>query len=178
MVRRGSRVQEGGNGMSTTHAARRENPLARLSRLARPRREVPALHPAPVAEVHHEPRSLAAPETLAAIVAQAEAESRAASAPLAETEPWGAWDRPDGLLMDERDEYVPPQRPYVPEPAPYTPDLCADLADLPAFREALGMRTRCHAGECLCGHPLPGDQWGERMVRAGIHLLTSKETAA
>ena len=50
-------------------------------------------------------------------------------------------------------------------------DLCADLADLPVFREALGQRTRCRAGECLCGHLVTGDTWGERMVRVGIHLL-------
>jgi hypothetical protein len=58
-----------------------------------------------------EPHGIAAPETLAGIVAQAEAEARAASIPpdepqepwdaftarlAAKTAPWGAWDRPDG----------------------------------------------------------------------------------
>ena len=98
-------------------------------------------------------------------------------ASLAETEAWGPWDKPADLYMDVRDEYVPPARPYLPE-IEHTPDLCADLADLPAFREALGRRTRCHAGECLCGHPVSGDTWGERMVRAGIHLLASEGDAA
>ena len=64
-------------------------------------------------------------------------------------------------------------RPFIPEPEPYTPDLCADLADLPLFRETIGRRTRCHAGECLCGHEVTGETWAERMVRAGIHLFNS-----
>ena len=54
---------------------------------------------------------------------------------------------------------------------PPAADLCADLAGLAIFREALSQRTRDHAGECLCGHPVSGGTWGERMVRVGIHLL-------
>ena len=54
---------------------------------------------------------------------------------------------------------------------PPAADLCADLAGLAIFREALSQRTRDHAGESLCGHPVSGGTWGERMVRVGIHLL-------
>ena len=114
----------------------------------------------------------------------------------AETAPWAPLDRPDGDVPHSEpeapleyeyqswygwgltlpDNRAPMAREYVPEP--YTPDLCADLADLAIFREALSLRTRCHAGECLCGHPVTGETWGERMVRAGIHLLTGNEAAA
>lgn len=74
------------------------------------------------------------------------------------------------------DQRAAHDRPYVPaRPRPAAdlpaPGLAADLADLPAFREALAMRTRCHAGQCLCGHPVTGTTWGERMVAAGTHLL-------
>jgi len=180
-----------------THAVRRENRLTRLTALFRPDGtrtvnvgmpgyETPVLYapgrpggeacweplekPAPKADIG-ERHGIDTPETLAAIVREAQAGIS--------TEPWGPpWDLPDGLFMNERDHYEPPQRPYLPEPEPYTPDLCADLADLPVFREALGMRTRCHAGECLCGQPVTGDTWGERMVRAGINLLTNEGAAA
>ena len=60
-------------------------------------------------------------------------------------------------------------------PEAYAPDLLADLKELPAFRDALGRSTRRHAGECRCGHPVTGDTWGARMVRAGIHILTDGE---
>ena len=63
-------------------------------------------------------------------------------------------------------------------PDVYAPDLLADLKELPAFRDALGRSTRRHAGECRCGHPITGDAWGERMVRAGIHLLTGEGAVA
>jgi len=179
--------------MTATHAARRESPLARLAR--KYRKPDPALigraylaGPPFAREEHHEPpRGIARPEVLDAPAAEAQARwprvtpdedqqyiatlTMPAPGSLAETEPWGPWDRPDGLLMDERDEYVPPARPYLPADEVPVPDLCADLSDLPAFRDALSRRTRCHAGECLCGQQVPGDTWGERMVRAGIHLL-------
>lgn len=63
---------------------------------------------------------------------------------------------------------------------PPVPDLCADLAGLPVFRETLGACTRRHfvtgdvvavVEECPCGHQVTGETYGERMVRAGIHLL-------
>jgi hypothetical protein len=62
----------------------------------------------------------------------------------------------------------------VPAPGPAYPpprDLAADLADLPAFREAVRRRTRCHASRCMCGQEVAGDTWGGRMVAAGTHLL-------
>jgi len=135
---------------------------------------------APHAQVDGEPHGIATPATLAAIVAEAEAEARRNSTPPArhedplryEHQAWYGW------FTTMPDNRAPMARRYVPEPPAYTPDLCADLADLPAFREALDRRTRCRAGECLCGHPLTGDTWGERMVRAGIHLLASKGEAA
>ena len=69
-------------------------------------------------------------------------------------------------------------RPYFPGAARrHSPDIAADLAALPAFREAVTRRTRRHAGECLCGSAMGGQGWGERMVRAGMHL-TGTGTAA
>jgi hypothetical protein len=50
--------------------------------------------------------------------------------------------------------------------------LAADLAELPAFREAMAMRTRNQAAECLCGSEMAGQSWGERMMREGIHMLS------
>jgi hypothetical protein len=75
--------------------------------------------------------------------------------------PWGLWDSPAHR-----------------EPMRYVPDLTADLTDLPGFREALGRRTRSRASQCLCGTPVTGQTWGERMVRAGHHLLAPAEIAA
>ena len=65
-------------------------------------------------------------------------------------------------------------RPFAPankpEPRRHTPDIAADLAALPLFREAVERRTRHGARECLCSSPVGGQAWGERMVRAGMHL--------
>jgi len=137
---------------ATRHAARRESPLARLTRLARryatdtaetpadPCMPVPPGMPGPDAaeapshwaEEHHEdPHGIARPEVLAALVAEAHASpvrpaTMLAPVSIAETESWGPWDKPDGLLMDERDEYATPSRPYIPEPAPWYPPLSAE----------------------------------------------------
>jgi hypothetical protein len=97
--------------------------------------------------------------------------------PLPETDPWGPWDTPDGLYMDEKtltDLRVAPA--YITVAPAYVPDVAADLTDLPVFRGAVAGRTRAHAKECLCGSGLDGDGWGERMVRAGLHL-TGNEAA-
>ena len=145
--------------------------------------EAPRAYPQESAFASEEPHGINGPEDIAAFLA------RTASGPPAE--PWGPWDQPAGPVPHSEpetpleyeyqrfygwgltlpDNRAPMAREYVPEP--YTPDLCADLADLPAFRDALGRRTRCRAGECMCGHPVTGDTWGERMVRAGIHLFNS-----
>ena len=153
-------------------------------------------------EQHEAPHGIGTPGTLAAIITQAEAEARTASIPPAE--PWGPWDQPNGNTPHSEpetplgeeyqrwygwgvtlpDNRAPMPRRYAPEP--HTPDLCQDLADLEIFRETLGTRTRRHpAGcacghpvECLCGHPVTGDTWAERLVRVGIHLLTSEGAAA
>ena len=70
-------------------------------------------------------------DVLAALVAEAHASpvrpaTMLAPVSIAETESWGPWDKPDGLLMDERDEYATPSRPYIPEPAPWYPPLSAE----------------------------------------------------
>jgi len=84
------------------------------------------------AEEHHEgPHGIARPEVLDAIIAEAHASpvrpaTMLAPVSIAETESWGPWDKPDGLLMDERDEYATPSRPYIPEPAPWYPPLSAE----------------------------------------------------
>lgn len=67
-----------------------------------------------------------------------------------------------------REQTPPPPRYAAPRPLP---GLAADLTDLPLFRETVAMRTRRHAGECLCGRGIAGDTWGGRMVTAGAHLL-------
>lgn len=76
--------------------------------------------------------------------------------------PWGMWDT--GASEPVRPVYVP--------------DLPADLTDLPAFRETLSRRTRRNAGECLCGDPVAGQTWGERMVSAGDHMFSLPAGAA
>ena len=147
--------------MSThTHAARRESAFARLAARFRPaapaddldeatrtafatassrqlltRQDLTAMFPAPA------PHGIGTPETLAAIVAEAQAGTS--------TESWGPWDRPDGLLMDERDHYTPPQRPYLPEPT--AEDwLAADIRDLPGFRGTIRARARYFHRGCQC----------------------------
>jgi hypothetical protein len=55
---------------------------------------------------------------------------------------------------------------------PFARHVADELTHLPAFREALARSTRNHAGECLCGDEMSGATWGERMVRAGVHMLT------
>ncbi len=129
--------------MSAATHARRESPLARLTRLARkrtPAGDREAVNgtrqylqgPAFAREEHHEdPHGIARPEVLAALVAEAHASpvrpaTMLAPVSIAETESWGPWDKPDGLLMDERDEYATPSRPYIPEPAPWYPPLSAE----------------------------------------------------
>ena len=97
-------------------------------------------------------------------------------------------------LADDLPAEAPGPRPFAPENAPfvvsrwswgtwdtqesqpirYMPDLSADLRDLPGFREALARRTRNSATQCLCGDPIYGRTWGERMVRAGIHIRHSE----
>ena len=74
------------------------------------------------------------------------------------TGPWGPWDNG--------------------QPYPPSPGIAADLTDLPVFREAISRRTRCRAGECLCGTETAGQTWGEGMVAEGIHLLAPAEIAA
>jgi len=74
------------------------------------------------------------------------------------TDPWGPWDNG--------------------QPYPPSPGIAADLTDLPVFREAISRRTRCRAGECLCGTETAGQTWGEGMVAEGIHLLAPAEIAA
>jgi hypothetical protein len=120
------------------------------------------------------------------------ADSRAGNTPLGGNAPWGAWDEPGSFpeplraVPDENGRVygwditamdVPPRhaRPYAARRR--SPDIAADLASLPVFREAVARRTRSHAGECLCGSPVKGQAWGERMVRAGMHL-TGNEAAA
>ena len=74
------------------------------------------------------------------------------------SESWGPWDEP-GV----GDELVPA----------YVPDIAADLADLLVFRQAIGRRTRCHAGATADGRT-----WGEQMVLEGTRLLAPPEIAA
>lgn len=68
---------------------------------------------------------------------------------------WGPWDSAPGQMR----------------PSPVL-ILAADLTELPAFREAMAMRTRNRATECLCGDELAGQTWGERVMREGIHMLS------
>ena len=228
--------------MSTaTHARRRFSRFAALFRYdpARPPHPrltvgVPGFEvsvPAPPpAFSRDEPHGIATPETLAALVAQAEAAApvhmvsdetavmpccgltefqvpltdcvtlnprlvtcrkMAANEP---TAPWGPWDRPDGDVPHSEpetpleceyqrfygwgltlpDNRAPMAREYVPRR--HSPDIAADLTGLPLFRETVSRRTRHSAGECLCGSALDGQAWGERMVRAGMHL-TGMEAA-
>jgi hypothetical protein len=71
--------------------------------------------------------------------------------------PWAAWDTPANR---------------EPMRTPFARHVADELTHLPAFREALARSTRNHAGECLCGDEMAGPTWGERMVRAGVHMLT------
>ena len=146
------------------------------------RRERHGLHVAdPITEripaVHHDLYDAATRQTLAGLVAQVEAEDahlRSLRAdPLAGGDArWYGW----GTTMPDDRAAMP--RPYFPGAARrHSPDIAADLAALPAFREAVTRRTRRHAGECLCGSAMGGQGWGERMVRAGMHL-TGTGTAA
>lgn len=130
---------------------------------------------------------------LARIAALAQAEAEQAR-PAPSAAPWGPWDQPGSFpaamepdaLRDEHGRWYgwdttvmdnPPAhaRPYAARRR--TPDVAADLASLPVFRDAVARRTRHQAGECLCGSPVTGQAWGERMVRAGMHL-TGNEAAA
>jgi hypothetical protein len=71
--------------------------------------------------------------------------------------PWAAWDTPANR---------------EPMRTPFARHVADELTHLPAFREALAMSTRNHAGQCLCGDEISGEEWGERMVRQGVHMLS------
>ena len=129
----------------------------------KPREErTPAARPAWLTEFRPETETDLDPEETTVLASLQERVAEVAPEPLAPVTRDLLWEVLDGLRALDVSE-------------PHTPDLLADLKELPAFRTALGMCTRRHAGECRCGHPVTGDTWGTRMVRAGIHILTDGE---
>lgn len=118
--------------------------LSRRSRRHPGPRHAPSLRP--VRAVTPEPRGLARPEVLAAILGQAEAETRAARRP-----PWAEDINPRdwyGWDLTTPDDPPPHDRPYVPAPAapaaPPPPSCAADYRDLRVYPAVV--RGACAAG--------------------------------
>ena len=93
------------------------------------------------------------------------------------TEPWGPWDAPDGLLLDQRsltDGRVVPGhvRPAAPRPL----DIYSDLRDLPQLRDTIRAATQRGCTQCgTCGRALRGATWAERFAAQLAHLGSGED---
>lgn len=111
-----------------------------------------------------EPHGIATRETLAGIVAQAQAEAEQVPAP-----PWGPWDYPGsfpdalrgtpgwyGHSLTAPDQPPAHSRPYIPgEAAPSAASFRDDFRDLPVFRAAARAAGHAPAGRVRGGGKIP-----------------------